>query len=231
MKTSKIIFTSLISAIALIILMAFVKMAVKSHNTAVLKVTKLSLPSFRVMNIDNCNFSLIQGDSSYIETSFQKDFVPTSFNYTLKGDTLVISGISQPNTNDPSTKIFSSDSLKSLIMKNSNINIKTLESAKISLDMDNSQVWINQDNVKIPSFRSLEILAKNHSNINATSFKIDNLKINLQKSNADLAIRASDLNGTLSDSSRVNVHISGEISLNADKTSAIFINEDGRYYK
>jgi hypothetical protein len=145
----------------------------------------------------------------------------------MKGDTLVISGISQSHTkgNYPSIKIFSTDSLKSIIMKNSDISIVRLKSAKITLNMDNSYVRFNQDNVTISLFSSLEIMARNHSNINATSFKIDNLSINLQKSEADLAIMAGKINGTLSDSSRVSTHLAGEISLKADKTSTVSINE------
>src|SRR5664279_5296346 len=103
-----------------------------------------------------------------------KDSIPPHLNYTIKGDTLVVSDISQSNKTDsyPSIKIFSTNSLNSIILKNSNINIMRLKSAKMTLNMDNSYIWFNQDNVMIPSFSSLEILAKNHSNINATSFKI-----------------------------------------------------------
>lgn len=227
MKTSKIIFIAIISIIASIILITFLNITIKAHNPPVIKVNKQHLPAFKVMYLDNSNFNLMQSDSSFIETAYLKDSIAPLLNYTMKGDTLVISGISQSHTKGsyPSIRIFSTDSLKSIIMKNSDISIVRIKSAKMTLNMDNSQVWFNQDNVLISSFCSLEIMAKNHSNINATSFKIDNLSINLQKSEADLAIMASKINGTLSDSSRVSTHLAGEISLKADKTSRVSINE------
>lgn len=227
MKTSKIIFIAIISIIASIILITFVNITIKAHNPPVIKVNKQHLPAFKVMYLDNSNFNLMQSDSSFIETAYLKDSIAPLLNYTMKGDTLVISGISQSHTKGsyPSIKIFSTDSLKSIIMKNSDISIVRLKSAKMTLNMDNSYVRFNQDNVMISLFSSLEIMAKNHSNINATSFKIDNLSINLQKSEADLAIMAGKINGTLSDSSRVSTHLAGEISLKADKTSRVSINE------
>ena len=227
MKTSKIIFFSLLSAICLIILIAFVDIAIKNHNRPEIKVNKQLLPAFTIICANNSNFNLMQGDSSFIETAYVKDSIPPHLNYTIKGDTLVVSDITQSNkTNSyPSIKIFSTDSLNSIILKNSNINIMRLKSVKMTLNVDNSYVWFNQDNVNLSSFSSLEILAKNHSNINATSFKIDNLSINLHKSEADLAIMAGKINGTLSDSSRVSTRLSGEISLKADRTSMVSINE------
>ena len=227
MKTSKIIFISILSAIAFIILIAFVDIAIKNHNRPEIKVNKQLLPAFTVIYISNSNFNLMQGDSSYIETAYAKDSIPPSLNYKIKGDTLVVIEISQSHSKDsyPSIRIFSTDSLKSIILKNSDINIVKLKSAKINLNMDQSSIWFNQDSVNLSSFSSLEIMAKNHSNINATSFKIDNLSINLQKSEADLAILAGKLNGTISDSSRVSTRLAGEISLKADKTSTVSINE------
>jgi hypothetical protein len=227
MKTSKIIFFSLLSAIGFIILIAFVDIAIKSHNRPEIKVNKQLLPAFTIICANNSNFNLMQGDSSFIETTYMKDSIPPRLNYTIKGDTLVVSDITQSNNTDsyPSIRIFSTDCLKSIILKKSDINVVRLKSAKMTLITDNSSVWFNQDNVMISSFSSLEILAKNHSNINATSFKIDNLSINLQKSEASLAIMAGQINGTLSDSSRVSTRLSGEISLKADKTSMVIINE------
>lgn len=227
MKTSKIIFTSLLSVIAFFILISLVDIRIKSHKLFDIKVNKQLLPSFRVMYIDNSNFSLMQGDSSYIETAYFKGSLVTPLNYTIKGDTLVLTQVSQSHTKDsyPSIKIFSTDSLKSIIVKNSDIDIKGLKSEKLSLNMDNSSISFNQDKITISSFRTLDILAKNHSNINSTSFKIDTLEINLQKSEADLAIMAGKINGTLCDSSRVSIHLSGEVFLKADKSSSASINE------
>jgi hypothetical protein len=227
MKTSKIIFFSLIGAITLGILLVFVNITIKAHSHPVIAVNKQTLPAFKVMYINDCRFNLEQSDSSFMEIKFLKNTAAPSPDYKIKGDTLVISGFYQTQGREsyPSIKIFSTDSLYSIILKNSDITIKKILSAKLNLDMDNSAIWFNQDSVKRSSFNDLEVLAKNHSVIDATSFKIENLSINLQKSHADLAILAGKINGTASDSSIVSVHVSGEISLKADRSSTLRINE------
>ena len=227
MKTSKIIFISLLGAITLGILSAFVNITIRAHHHPVMTVNKQPLPPFKVIYINNCRFNLEQNDSSFIETKFPKNAVPPNPDYKMKGDTLVISGFYQTQGREsyPSIKIISTDSLKTIILKNSDITIKRLQSPKLYMEIDNSYVWFNQDSVKIASFMDLEISAKNHSNINASSFKIETISINLQKSNADLAILAGKINGTVSDSSSVSIHVSGEISLKADRTSTLRINE------
>lgn len=227
MKTSKIIFISLLGAITLGILLVFVNITIKTHNHPVIIINKQHLPAFKVMYINNCRFYVERSDSSLIETKFLKNTVPPSPDYKMKGDTLIISGFyeTRGSENYPSVKIFYSDSLNSIILKNSDITVKGLQSAKLNLDLDNSALWFNQDSVKISSLRVLEILAKNHSTMDATSFKIEFLSVNLDKSYADLAILASKVSGSISDSSRVSLHLAGESTLKADATSSVRINE------
>jgi 2C-methyl-D-erythritol 2,4-cyclodiphosphate synthase len=91
--------------------------------------------------------------------------------------------------------------------------------------MNNSSVWLNHDKKIISSFRSLDILAKNHSSIYSNEFKIENLSINLQKSEVNLEIITNKINGTLSDSSRVSIRQALEISLKTDSTSKAVVND------
>lgn len=227
MKTSKIIFISLISATAFLIVIAFVDIKINSHRHKDTTVNRQILPSFKVIYISNCNFDLMQNDSSFIETTCLKDSPMPGLDYSMKGDTLMVSDKSQSHKKDgfPTVRISATDSLKSLILKNSDITIKCFKVEKMNLNMNNSSVWLNQDKKIISSFRSLDILAKNHSSIYSNEFKIEDLSINLQKSEVNLEIITNKINGTLSDSSRVSIRQALEISLKTDSTSKAVVND------
>jgi hypothetical protein len=227
MKTSKIIFISLISTTAFLIVIAFVDIKINSHRHQDTTVNRQILPSFKVIYISNCNFDLIQNDSSFIETTCLKDSPMPGLNYSMKGDTLMVSDKSRSHKKDgfPTVRICATDSLKSLILKNSDITFKCFKVEKMNLNMNNSSVWLNQDKKIISSFRSLDILAKNHSSIYSNEFKIEDLSINLQKSEVNLEIITNKINGTLSDSSRVSIRQALEISLKTDSTSKAVVND------
>ena len=109
-------------------------------------------------------------------------------------------------------------------MNNSDINMNNFNSERINLNMDNSNIWFNQDNKTMSLIQSLDILAKNHSSINSNKFKIGNIEINLQKSDANLEVISNKINGTLYDSSSVSIDLAGEISLKTDSTSKVNVN-------
>jgi hypothetical protein len=228
MKTSKIIFISLISVIAFLILISFVDIKLNSMRHQNTIVNRQALSSFKVIYINNSNLDLVQNDSSFLETICLKDSIMPRMNYSVKGDTLMVSDIRQSNKRPgyPLIRICSNDSLKSIILKNSDINLKDFRSAKMNLIMDGSYVVLNQNEKIVSPLRSLDILARNHSNINSNKFKIENLVINLQKSEAYLSIVASKINGILLDSSRVNINLSGEVSMKSDSTSTVNLNEN-----
>jgi 2C-methyl-D-erythritol 2,4-cyclodiphosphate synthase len=109
-------------------------------------------------------------------------------------------------------------------MDNSDINISNFSTERINLNMDNSNIWLNQENKSLFSIHFLDILAKNHSSINSNKFKIGNIDINLQNSDANLQGISNKINGTLSDSSSVSIALVGEISLKTDSTSKVNVN-------
>jgi hypothetical protein len=228
MKTSKIIFISLLSAIALFIVAAFLDIRINGYrkgtnpsNIAGYNVNKTIVPSFKVLRINNSpDIHLVQNDSSYFEVISQKDSLPLHPNYIIKDDTLVISDIESKVKSHMylTFRINSTDSLKSIILKNSGITIENFISDRLSLDMDKSSVWFSQGK---SSFSALDISAKDHSKISANEFNVDTLGIVLQNSEANLEIIAGKLNGTLSDSSRISARQPAEISLKKDITSKI----------
>jgi hypothetical protein len=189
-------------------------------------VNKQTIPSFKILNIKDSNIDLVRGDSSLIEITSMKDSLTPMINYSVKGDTLMVSDTrhTQNKNNNLSIRIFSTDSLKCIIMNNSDINMNNFNSERINLNMDNSNIWFNQDNKTLSLIQSMDILARNHSSINSNKFKIGNIEINLQKSDANLEVISNKINGTLYDSSSVSIDLAGEISLKTDSTSKVNVN-------
>jgi hypothetical protein len=228
MKTSKIIFISLLGSIAFLILAAFIEVRItgqrNSINLSDLNVNKITIPSFKVLSINSSYVYLLQNDTSFIELTWLKDSLSPHVNYTIKEDTLMFWDInhSYQNAKFISIRIHSTDSLKSILLKNSNITIESIVLGKMSLDMDNSYAWFNQDN---SSFNALDISAKNHSRVNTTAFKVDSLGIILQNSQANLGTIAKRISGVLSDSSRISARQPTEISLKKDSTCNINVND------
>jgi hypothetical protein len=207
-------------------LIAFVDIKINYHRLKDTRVNKQTIPSFKILNIKDSNIDLVRGDSSLIEITSMKDSLTPMINYSVKGDTLMVSDTrhTQNKNNNLSIRIFSTDSLKCIIMNNSDMNINNYNSARINLNMDNSNIWFNQDNKTMSLIQSLDILAKNHSSINSNKFKIGNIEINLQKSDANLEVISNKINGTLSDSSSVSIDLAGKITLKTDSTSKVNVN-------
>jgi hypothetical protein len=230
MKTSKIIFICLIGAFALLILVAAIDVRIiKSRhnlNSASLKVNRQLLPVFKVLVINGSDLNLTHADSSYFKITCHKDSLMRQLNYTIKGDTLTISDINRLHrrNNYPSIELTTSDSLKSIICKNSGLTFTNYNWMKMNFNIDKSYLWLNRDKKFRSSLTSLNILATNHSNINSDKFKIENISLNLLKSEASLEIFADRITGALSDSSRIDVRYAGEISLKSDSTSTLNIN-------
>jgi hypothetical protein len=95
----------------------------------------------------------------------------------------------------------------------------------LSLDLDQSSVWFNQDELVKSHINVLNISAKNHSRVNANQFNVDSMQIALHYSEANLEISAKELCGTLSDSSRIQARQPGEIWLKKDASSKINISD------
>lgn len=229
MKTSKIIFISLLGTIAVLILAAIIDVRLNgrpdSERWADFKKEKQDLQSFRVLNLNNSrNITLEYNDTSFIEVSFLKDSIAPKVNYKIEGDTLTVTDFEQVHRNT-SVTIHFTDSLQVIQLKESNISIEHLGPGKLSLDMNQSEVSLNQGSGDKSSIQALDIVARNHSRINSSEFRIDSVGLVLQNSEANLEIRAKKISGTLSDSSKIYVRQPEEISLKKDETSKINVND------
>jgi hypothetical protein len=110
-------------------------------------------------------------------------------------------------------------------LKISEFSTERIGTGNLSFDMDQSSLWLNQDTIAKTSIKALDVIARNHSRINSSEFRIDSLGLVLQNSEAYLEIIAKKLSGTLSDSSRINIRQPQEISLKKDGTSKINVND------
>lgn len=189
-------------------------------------VNKQAIPTFNVLYLNNSkNVQFVQNDSSYIVVTTMKDSIIPQINYTIKEDTLWLTDFEKQIYRNVWISIHVANTLKNIQLKNSDISIIKFISEKLSLDLNKSSVSFNLDNSKSSAISILNIVAKNHSKINANGFKVDSLGIFLQHSEATLKIISKKISGTLSDSSKINVRQSEEISLKKDATSKIYVND------
>lgn len=230
MKTSKIIFISLLSAIAVLILATMIDIRVNGQRNdrkqSDFKVNKQILPFFKSLRVYNSmNITLVQNDSSYIEMSYLKDSIAPKVNYTIIGDTLMVSDFEKSNHRNVSVTIHATDSLRNIQLKKSNIRIERIGLGKLFFTLDESELWLNQDKLVKSAFQVLDIVAMNHSRINSSEFRIDSLGLVLRNSEAYLEMKANKISSILSDSSKIYVRQPGEISLKKDETSKINVND------
>lgn len=230
MKTSKIIFISLLSTIALLILvvMAGIRLSGRrnSGSPSDFKIKKQVLQPFKVLSINNSrNITLIRNDSSFIEVTYLKDSIAPEINFKIREDTLIISDFEKVIHRNGSIRINSTDLLGRLTLVNSDISIENFSAGKIVVEMDKSSIWFNQRLDQQTAYHTLDIVARNQSRINSTKFRVDTLGIALYNSEVNLEIMAGVIKGDLSDSSRIYVRQADVISLKKDVSSHININD------
>ncbi|MCX6238136.1 MAG: hypothetical protein NTY07_11380 [Bacteroidia bacterium] len=230
MKTSKIIFISLLGTIAFLILATLTDIRIRGRRNSDIKndfkVNRQLMPSFKVLCVNNSrNITFIQKDSSFIEVTYLKDSITPKLNFKIKEDTLMVSDFEKLIHRNVSVTIHATDSLKRILLKNSDIRIEHVGSGKLSLNLDHSSVWMDQDKGGNYFLPILDVVAKNHSDFHTGDFKVDSLGIVLFNSKADLRIISKKISGTLSDSSKIYARQPEEISLKKDKTSKINVDD------
>ena len=229
MKTSNIIFITLLGTIAVLILAAVLDVRINGQKRGDFlsnyKVDRQTIPSFKVLCINNSrNTTLVQNDSAFIEVTYQKDSIAPVLKYTIKEDTLTVSDSERSVYHNFSIRINATDSLVRIILKNSNIRIERFVYGKLSMDLDRSYVLLNQDQNGKFSLQTFYITAKNYSNVRSNSFKVDTLNIVLHKSQVDLSGIVNKLSGYIADSSGIRILQPREISLKRDSSSNINVN-------
>ena len=227
MKTSKIIFISLLGTIALIILAASIDIRITGKRNgdyiADLKRSKQILPAFKALNLSSCkNIQIVQNDSSFIEIKYSKDSIVPKIDYSIVKDTLTISGLNKKNR-DFFIKICATDSLESIKLENSDLGIYNFGFSHMSFYLNHSRVYLNQENNNKSSAHAIHIIAKNHSDIDCYKFNIDSLGITLHNSTANFYAHVNKISGSITDTSRIELHQVEEISLKKDASSKMNI--------
>jgi hypothetical protein len=231
MKTSKLIFISLLGTVALLIMAATIDIKLNGHKTNtypsdIFKAERTGVADYKILSLNNCNnIELTRKDSSVVEIIYQKDSLLPHLNYISRGDTLFITGASHKNHSAVSYKIQATASLRQIVMKNSVITMKNPASGRLLLDLDASTINMNNDGTKAPKLSFLSVSAMNHSSINTGEFRVDSLDITLQKSEAYLEVIAKKIHGTLKDSSKMYARQPSEVYLKKDSTSVMSLNE------
>ena len=226
MKTSKIIFISLLSLIALYIMAAMIEVRVtgqksgKFNNT--LKVNKKSLPAFSVMYLtDSKNITVFESDSSFIEVLVPEASAFPEIIYNCMNDTLHIKDYKMSPANFVFVKLHIAGNLRTIKLVNSDIIISNLNSKKISFDLEHSKVYFAINKSNNWSFGTMNITAKNNSAFTANSMEIDSLGIDLQNSVANLTVSIKSLTCNLKDNSKIFTKQPMGISMKRDVTSTV----------
>jgi hypothetical protein len=230
MKTSKIIFVTLLITIAVFIIAVFIDKRFngirRADNSYEITLHKQIIPSFKVLYAVNCkNIRIVQSDSNFVELAWKKDSIPPEINYRLINDTLVITNIRfliQRSGFQP-VRIHTTNSLRTIASKDSELAIEIYNFSNLSANLDNSSAWFSQKKSKNAYYSNLEITAKNKSVANTNDFAVDTLSIFLQNSISNSQILAKKIYVTLSDSSTIVFPQPNEIYLKRDSTSRFII--------
>ncbi len=230
MKTSKIIFVSLLSTIAVVILAFFIDVRILGRRDngsgSDFNIKKHELKFFKVLYISkSMNVTLVKNDSTFLEVNSMKDSIAPKVNFSLREDTLRISDFEKTNHHNVSIRIYTGDSLRRILLKNADLAVEHSNFGALSLDMSQSSIWFNEDDKIKSHIRQLSIVANDHSHINTNSFYADSINIVLRNSEANLETISKKLTGSLSDSSRIQARQPQEIWLKKDGTSKININD------
>ena len=228
MKTSKIIFIALLSTIALIILAAIINVRLTGERDGNFKdefKTRIQLSQIKVLIIiTNNNLELVQSDSAYFEITTMKDSIVPKLEYSITGDTLKIEDQMVKTGRGAWVSIHVNDQLNQIILKKSYLNLFNFQISQLSVDLDQSNLNVIQQNDKKNSFQRLNIIARNNSQFDATDIKIDSLQVEIYHSEISLWSTINNLRGSIADSSRLSVRQPYEITLKRDSSSNLNIN-------
>ncbi len=220
MKISKLIFISLLTVIALIILSSALYVRLTGHHKddlSGMSIRNYKLPEIKVLCISNCKrIDLSSSDSSSIKATWPKDSIFTNEFYTVKGDTLTLSDARQ--LADIEIKVNKRVSV--IYLKKANIRVSSIASSRIGINMDKSNLYFDLDSTIKPL--SIKINAKNHSQINSNLIKIDSLAVVLIKSHLHYGLYAKSLDISLADSSSLVTKQPERLTLKRDTTCSFY---------
>lgn len=223
MKISKIIFISLLSVIALIILSSVLYIRItgyKIDDINNINVFNQTLPPFKVLCIKNCsNIKIVESDTMSISSTCPKDSLFSKDFIITKPDTLILSNAKEYIK----IKLSINNTLKNINVHESDITIISIPSSVISINVDKSELYFNIDKPKNYVLKTLTLNAKNHSRVSSNFFKIDSLNINLLKSHSNLGLYAKNICVTMADSSGLYTKQPEQLTMKRDTSSTFYL--------
>jgi hypothetical protein len=232
MKKSNIILASLSLTIAIFILVAFADIRFNGKNMTenILETSQINVPEFRVLVVKDCDLVTIsQDNTTSIDLKMRKGIKPPEINYSIKNDTLTLSGVKQRIDSEALfTSVQAGNSLQCILVNDSETRIRFNENSSLIIDADKSKVFISHNSTK-KSNDNLRIFARNNSRITSTTFRIDSLEIIAEKSEAHLSMQAGHLCGSAENGSIVLVRQPLTTSFSCDTSSRFSITSN--YYK
>lgn len=252
MKVSKVIFFSLLGSIVILIIASALDLIINgqpksfSNDQPTLLGTKnilirKNVPDFKVLSISNSrDITFVRNDSSFIEIHYLKDSLSKDtitapvVNYAINSDTLKIADFRSPGKRIwVNVKVNYTELLNNIQLKNSSVDIESLSSKKMSIEMDSSAVTANERS-KESEIGVLNIFGKNKSDfqIRTGKFKIDSLNIVLRNSKAYLYSNENRLSCDISNKSNVRLTEQPlEIVMKKDSTSQFSVRETQTVYR
>jgi hypothetical protein len=230
MKTSKIIFISLLCLIALITLAATISVRINGVKidevNRLLRKTEIPLQAYSVIDMKSCeNISLTEGSTSKIEVLVSEDSLNPKIDYTVENDTLFITGLRCNPSSRLYIKVYIDPDLKTIWLKNSNITIVKCNYKKLSIFLDSSRLNSVLNYKENNSISNMIVKANNRSSVVLYSMDVDSANLVLQNSTTNLKISPKFISGILSENSKLTTQQPGEISVKRDSTSKIMLNE------
>jgi hypothetical protein len=227
MKTSKIIFFSLLGTIALLILAAFIDVRLTGHkNTGEaeqISTNDTPVSSYSVLMVNNCQgLNIVNGSSPAINIECFEKTRPVEIKYYVRNDTLFISDVEHSEArNIRLVNLKITGSVKKVMAKNSDVRISQPASDELWIDADKSNIFMVGDTSGNFRFRKLSINAINQSEV-ISNIKADSVLVSLRASKAGL-MKVGKITGTIASESSLKVMQPNDISMKTDPTSQLYI--------
>lgn len=230
MKTSNIIFSSIIGSITLIILSGAIewrffgdknpnRFEISPDNIEAFK-QNIDLPEFQYLVINDMPLStnIILGGKNEIELILKNKSEASVLDYHIKGDTLFIEGVNENGSVLLSVNLFMTHGqLNGINSNQSGVNINQYNNDSLTLVLNHTTIDIHQPCV----IGSLSIFGTDQSTVNVYSAQVDTLKLDLNNSTVRMQTIINKLQGQMSNHSELDLRDVSDLDFKKDNSSRL----------
>ncbi len=230
MKTSNIIFSSIVGSLTLLIVTGALEFRFLGHkNEGHLKFSidkieaakqNFDLPEFQYLVINDMPVwtNIIFGGKNEMELILQDKSEASILNYHLKGDTLFIEGVNKEGPNVLSVNLFlPQGQLKGINSNQSKVNINQYNNDSLTLVLIHATIDIHQPCV----FGNLSIFGTDQSTVNVYSAQVDTLQLDLNNSTVRMQTIINKLQGQMSNHSELDLKDVSTLDFQKDNSSRL----------